>query len=195
MIDETSNDQAKLMHPEQHDANLKAYEKYIEHLQRVGTADSQLYDRSLLTLSSGFLVLTLTFTNNAIPLTEAKWLYALLASWVLFVLTIISVIATLMKGQQSILRQMQIGEILYLKNPVDKIKENLETESERISQRTMNLNKLNGCLFIFAVVLLTSFMIINVSTNKDAMSKESVIPQVEQTPKVEQSDSGYRSTK
>jgi len=73
------------------------WELYSEHKKQAWEdiqKSTDSYDQSLLTLSSGGLGVSIAFIKDLVPLYDAVWLCLLYVSWALFVLTILSTVAS-----------------------------------------------------------------------------------------------------
>jgi len=79
----------------------EGYLRFIEDTNKREMSNAETYDRALLTLSSVLLGLSLTFTQNVVPLHTASKLWLLIGSWALFATTIIIVMASFIYGQHS----------------------------------------------------------------------------------------------
>lgn len=135
-----------------------AYKTCVDDLNRRQMSNSETYDKSLLTLSSAFLGLSLTFIQQVVPLASAKCLGLLYASWGLFTLSIVLTIASFIYGQ-SVLAELVDGA----KNYFLEGKKEEDARSKVLSGRVAVLNTFNGVVFITAVVSLTVFVGWNVA--------------------------------
>lgn len=52
------------------------------------------FDKSMLTLSSGALGVSLAFIKDIVPLGQAAWIFLLLASWIAFALCIVTTVVS-----------------------------------------------------------------------------------------------------
>ena len=138
--------------------NYEGYKACIDDLNRRQMSNSETYDKSLLTLSSAFLGLSLTFIQNVVPLADGKCLLLLYLSWGLFALTIILTIVSFIYGQ-SVLEELKDGAKKYF------IEGNREEDkrSAVLSRRLAALNTIDGVVFILAVISLTLFVGLNVA--------------------------------
>ena len=173
----------------------KGYFRFIEDTNKREMSNSETYDRALLTLSSVLLGLSLTFTQNVVPLFSASYLWLLIISWSLFALTIIIVIASFIFCQHSFKRLKDGAVKYYLEGDTS-----TNELSEEISATIRKINTLSGVTFIAAVILFTVFVGINVNggnivstkTNYEEKSQPSSTYQQQQskpTPKPEQPQS------
>lgn len=102
----------------------EGYKACIDDLNHRQMSNSETYDKSLLTLSSAFLGLSLTFIQNVVPLNSGKCFFLLYLSWGLFALTVILTIASFIYGQY-VLEELRVGAKKYF------IEGNKEEEDER----------------------------------------------------------------
>jgi hypothetical protein len=134
------------------------YRRFLEDVDRREMSNADTYDKSLLSLSSAFLGITLTFTQNVVPIETAKCISLLLASWVLFSLTIIVVLGSFIYGQSAIRTLKTMARAFYLDGDLT-----LNENSEKISTRIFVLNSVTGLLFILAVLSFTTYIGLNVT--------------------------------
>lgn len=137
--------------------NYEGYKACLDDLNQRQMSNSETYDKSLLTLSSAFLGLSLTFIQNVVPLADGKCLLLLYVSWGLFALTIILTIASFIYGQ-SVLEELKVGAKKYFIEG----KREEDERSKVLSRRLTTLNTVDGIVFIVAVVSLTVFVGLNV---------------------------------
>jgi hypothetical protein len=70
-------------------------------------ANYESLDKSILTLSSGALALSVTFIKDLVPIAASVWSFALYVSWLMFVLAIISTLASALVSQAAHERQLE----------------------------------------------------------------------------------------
>jgi hypothetical protein len=154
----------------------EGYFRFIEDTNKREMSNAETYDKSLLTLSSVLLGLSLTFTQNVVPLQTATKLWLLLCSWALFSFTIIIVMVSFIYAQNAFHRLKLGARKYYLEG--DSSSNNL---SEQIYNNIRNINALSGMSFIIAIVLFTVFVGINVS-GESIVSKDKKQEEISQTP-------------
>ena len=93
----------------------KLYNKTRDELLAKQMSNSETYDRSMLSLSSAFLALSITFIKDIVPVKESLCTWLLYLSWGLFALTIIVVFLSFIYGQKGIKRLLAGAEEYYLK--------------------------------------------------------------------------------
>ena len=133
--------------------------------------DQAEYDKQLLTLSAGFLVLSLAFLKDIVPLNHAAHLWAL---YLAFSLIGGCVWLVLISYQYSIHGQIRLakywklkGEILSAgsekKREIEASLRRLWNQIDRHSRQVRRLNLLSGGLFLIGVAFLVGFVISNIS--------------------------------
>jgi hypothetical protein len=140
----------------------EGYLRFIEDTNKREMSNAEAYDRALLTLSSVLLGLSLTFTQNVVPLSNDSKLWLLIGSWSLFAFTIVSVIVSFIYGQHSFKRLKEGARRFYLEGDTS-----ANELSEQISDAIRCVNTLSGLSFITAIVLFMIFVCINVSGGND----------------------------
>ena len=135
----------------------RLYEQTKAELVSKQVANSTSYDTAILTLSSAFLALSVTFVKDVVaPLSEATLLWVLFASWCSFTGAIISTVSSFMVGQAGYSQLIGAAERYYLKG-----ESTAHEVSVRIAKRIEHLNLLNGGLFIVGTALTLVFTVSN----------------------------------
>lgn len=150
--------------------NAEGYKAYIEDLNKREMSNSETYDKSLLTLSSAFLGLSLTFTKDVIPFENANYIILLFVSWGLFALTIILTISSFIYSQR-VTRQLKKSAREYF---IEGKKETNEL-SITLAKRQEQLNTSCGVIFIIAVILLTSFIALNMTRDRQQIETDTIL--------------------
>jgi hypothetical protein len=128
-------------------------------------SNSEAYDKAILTLSSGFLALSLSFIKEILPAGSITWTGLLYASWVLLALAIISTVISFRVSNAAIEGQLGQAQRYYQEKD-----ENAYTKS-KLSRSVDWLNNVSGGLFIFGVVLTVVFVILNFTEEKSMSNK------------------------
>ena len=81
---------------------VRVYEKIRDELSKIQTSNAENFDRSILTLSSAGLGISLVFLDKLINISNAQFKLLLYLAWILFVLTIITTLASYIMGQKGI---------------------------------------------------------------------------------------------
>jgi hypothetical protein len=135
----------------------RLFERNKDELVAKQIANSTSFDTAVLTLSSAFLALSITFIKDVVaPLSEASALCLLYVSWILHCLALISTVASFMVGQSSYRALIAAAERYYLKEEADAYNVSVTT-----AKRLETLNNLNGGFFILGTVVLLVFVIAN----------------------------------
>ncbi len=132
------------------------YDKTREELLTQQRSNAETYDRSLLTLSSGLLGISLAFIKDVVPLAHAEYKWLLFLSWSGFALTIILTISSIIYGQYKIRKLLDLAERYYLNKEAT-----ARDESARISKKIDRFNIWSGSVFILAILFSISFVILN----------------------------------
>jgi hypothetical protein len=143
--------------------------------------DQAEYDKQLLTLSAGFLVLSLAFIKDVVPLNHAAHLWAL---YLAFILIGTCVCLVLFSYQYSIHAHLSVGSYWQHRSHVPhggkqtgrkRFQVGLRRLFRRIKRdekRTRRLNLLSGGLFLVGVFFLVGFVISNISRQALMSSSE-----------------------
>jgi hypothetical protein len=128
-------------------------------------SNSEAYDKAILTLSSGFLALSLSFIKEILPAGSIAWTGLLYASWVLLASAIVSTVTSFRVSNAAIERQLEQAHRYY------KEKDESAFTKSKLSRSVDWLNNISGGLFIFGVVLTVIFVILNFSEEKSMSNK------------------------
>ena len=153
----------------------KLYNKTRDELLAKQMSNSETYDRSLLSLSSVFLALSVTFIKDIVPVKESLCTWLLYLSWGLFALTIIVIFLSFVYGQKGIKQLLAGAEEYYLKGNKDAYK-----VSEEVSKYIDWFNLASGIIFIIAIISTISFVSINSGRGKSMAKETKTVTQSEQ---------------
>ena len=134
------------------------YKNYRDHLLTAQLSNSESLDKAILTLSTAFLGLSLSFIKDIVNISVATHVGLLQTSWVCFVVAIISTILSLISSQIAIDTQLEYARKYYL----DKIDEYLEKLNVS-AKITLYLNRLSAVAFVGAIVTTVAFALWNLS--------------------------------
>ncbi len=140
------------------------YYQFRDDLVKCQLSNDENYDKSVLSLSSAGLGLSLAFIRNLNPM-HCK--YLLILSWVLFAIAIIVTIISFRVSQFSIERQMEYAEEYYING-----KGEYHKKINPFSSITKRLNYSSGTAFILAVIFTVTFVSINLVKGDLKMSEE-----------------------
>lgn len=144
---------------------LELYQKTRDELLKQQLSNAETYDKSLLTLSSAFLGLSLTFIKDIVPLGQVQYLSVLFLSWFGFALVIVGTIWSFIYGQRVIKRLIEGARRYYLEGD-----RKAREESDEYSKKLDRANEFSGVVFIVSVILSVAFVFLNIQPEV-AMSK------------------------
>lgn len=144
--------------PSREDRIREANRRFIQEIKDKSDDD---FEKNLVYITSGTLILSLTFIEKVAPLTEALWIYSLILSWVLLAL---SLLINLISHQRVSKYSLQYIEEYQQGKSENEINVIIVRNNKKIS--TMN-NWAVG-LLIFGI----GFLIVYCSVNAYNMSKE-----------------------
>ena len=143
---------------EEQKRSTEIYDSFRDELYKRQLSNSEAYDRAILSLSSAGLAISLTFIKFIVPIEEATHLCVLKASWVLFLLSIISTVASFLIGNKGISRQLEYAEQYYIDGKAKAFnKFNIYACINTI------FNYISGILFLVALTSVVSFVILNLN--------------------------------
>lgn len=132
---------------------------YIEErklLVEAQQVSSQHFDKYVLSLSTGFLSLSVAFIKDIFPIGTIIHKEILVTSWVLFSTSILLTLVSFLVSQLAYRRQLQITEDYYVRED----KKALEAKN-RWSTATMGLNFSSAIVFVAAVATTVFFVSVN----------------------------------
>jgi hypothetical protein len=143
---------------EEQKRTLEIYDAYRDDLRKRQLSNTENYDKTILTLSSSGLALSLTAIKFAIPLATASYLCLIQGSWWLFGTTILISIIAYWVGNKALDTQLKIAEDYYSKG-------NEAAFSKKNWYSTANdwLNIGAGFTFLIATALIISFVTLNIN--------------------------------
>jgi len=151
-----NNQNASSKHEEQkYQVYLEERKSLIE--QKIEGATS--FDKSILTLSSGALGLSLLFIEKIAPEIKPGTTCLLVLAWVFFGLSILSTLISFLTSQSACDKQVEILEALFCEDAGDKSK----CGQNKYAYVTQLLNYGSIAIFIIGVIFLIVFSSINVS--------------------------------
>lgn len=140
--------------------DTEGYKNFIDDINKREISNAESFDKALLTLSSAFLGLSITFIKNIVALESASSIWVLYLSWALFAVTIVLTVLSFMYGQY-VIRQLKLGAKKYFIERDTSVND----LSERLSENIVKFNLATGTSFIIAVLTITIFVVINVESN------------------------------
>ena len=136
----------------------KKYQIYLDERKLLIDAEregARTFDKALLTLASGSFGFTLAFLNVLVPEPVNSSKYYLLISWILFALSIVSILLSFLTSQKSCREQIDISYDIIVKGLNDK-------KGNKWGKYTDILNLLAISFLILAFVFWGIFIFINI---------------------------------
>lgn len=121
----------------------------------------QQFDKYVLTLSTGFLSLSVVFLKDIFPHIEISHKGVLIISWILFTASILSTLLSFLASQQAYKQAIQITEDYYINGNDKALK--LKNHWGIV---TMILNLFSATFFVLAVITTIYFVSINFINTK-----------------------------
>lgn len=150
---------------EQQKRAIEIYDAYRDDLRKRQLSNNENYDKTVLTLSSSGLALSLTAIKFAIPLEKAKYLFLIQGSWWLFGATILISIIAYWISNKALDIQLKNAEDYYSKDNEDAF-----SKKNWYSDVNDWLNMTAGVTFIIATALIISFVTYNINYREFEMS-------------------------
>ena len=142
------------------------HDKLRDDLLKRQLSNNENYDKTIISLSSAGLALSLTAIKFVIPLNEAEYLWIIKLSWVLFLLTIICSLSAYLVGNRAINKQLSIAQDYYIKGLIS-----AQTAKNKFTKINSYFNNATGAFFIGAISCVIIFVILNLNGEK-IMTKE-----------------------
>lgn len=143
----------------------RLYERTKDELVFSQRSNSENFDKSILTLSSAGIGITVSFLSNIINISEASVIFFLYLSWFLFCAAITSTILSFLNSQRGIKLQLEYAEKYYLDGEEEYLK-----KDNKFSKRVEKLNNWSARSFISAIIFLIIFVIINITIGANKVS-------------------------
>jgi hypothetical protein len=136
----------------------KLLEKYREDVNKRSLSNTENYDRSILTLSSAMLGLSLAFIKDLANAESVECKFLLPASWMIFLLTIITVLVSFRVSESGLDQALRNAESYYRDGD-----QNAFSRQNIYGLINQKLNVLSGVLFALASLLTIIFVTLNFS--------------------------------
>lgn len=134
----------------------RLFERAKDELVSGQKVNAEQFDRSVLTLSTAFLALSMSFIREVVPSSEMILPYLLYASWFGFAASILLTLFGLLYGQRLFKTMIDAAERYYIQNDQDAFK-----VSEVLPRRLDRLNWAVGITFAGSVLCNVLFVIKN----------------------------------
>ncbi len=154
--DAQSKTDTTISHKEDSDERNRLFKEAYDELVKKQISNSENFDRSILTLSTSGLGISLAFIKDLVPLSTAHLKEALMLSWLLFAIAIISIMGSFITSQKAIMTQIDYSHKYYMQRDEEYL-----TKTNPWSAATIRLNYLAGASFILAISLTITFSVYN----------------------------------
>lgn len=151
---------------EQQKQAAEIFGSYKAEIDKRELSNTDNYDKSILTLSSAGLAISLTLIKDILPIEPASYLFLLYFAWGFFGLSITTTIISFLISNKALQYQLDVAERYYIFGD-----ENAFNAPNRWLSATMWLNRSSGTFFVSAIASVIIFGMINFS-KRNAMSEE-----------------------
>lgn len=134
-------------------------------------SSSENFDKSVLTLSSGGLAVSLGFLKDFIPIDKSLWAWALYTSWGALTTATVVTMLSFLASARALDYQQEAGQLYYQCGDDSKIYGN---PWDRV---VIWMNRLSGGSFIVGVILTTVFVAINLQRGQEMKNQRPGISQ------------------
>lgn len=131
---------------------MDVYRQICDQIEGGRRSGSEEYDKAILTLSSGFLAISIAFVKDVVPLAHIVWMPALIISWMLFAAAVLSTLISFVVSQHAYDVQKRNLDGYFLHNV-----EEACNRPNRLATVTTVLNYFSGLCFVAAVILTIVF--------------------------------------
>lgn len=138
------------------DDRTRLYERTRDDLLKRQLSNSENFDKSILTLSTAALAISLTFIRYVVPFKTAVHTWILEASWLLFVGAIVTTLSSFLLSQRAIKTQLVYAERYYLNG-----KHEFLTRRSLSARLTDLASVVSATLFVLAIIGLVIFVSFN----------------------------------
>ncbi|MBW2187406.1 MAG: hypothetical protein JRG71_13725 [Deltaproteobacteria bacterium] len=154
---------------EEQKRSIEIYDSFRDELYKRQLSNTENYDKSILTLSSAGLAISLTFLRSVVPLESAEYLWLAKASWICFLVSIILSLIAYLISNAAISKQLSIAEDYY----VNKI-QSAFNQKNILSELNNMLNYAVGLLFGLAIIAIVIFVTLNLKQGDTKMSDKKI---------------------
>lgn len=130
-------------------------------------ANSDKYDNTILTYSTGALALSLSFIKDIVPLASAHSIWTLKASWVCLALSLLMMLASFYIGQTANRQSVEFAREYFI-DGIEASRNKRAWPEKSLSW----LNRLAGAAFFAGILLTTAFVWINVQEHPTMTDKK-----------------------
>jgi hypothetical protein len=150
------------------------YERAKDELVAAQRANAEQFDRAVLSLSAGFLALSVSFMKDVVPFSDMVHGWLLYLSWICFASVISLTLLGMLYGQRILKRLMSAAEQYYVHGKAE-----AWHLSETLPRRIDQINVAVGVLFAAAVFVTVLFVILNLTEREMSEKSGTVTPRVE----------------
>ncbi len=150
---------------EEQKRSIEIYDSFRDELLKRQLSNTENYDKSILTLSSAGLAISLTFLKFVVPVEQAQSIYLVQISWISFLLAIIISLVAYLTSNAAITQQLSIAEDYYVKKLASAF-----NKKNWLSIINNWLNYVVGLLFAAAITSVVLFVITNIKSQDLTMS-------------------------
>lgn len=154
---------------EEQKRSIEIYDSFRDELLKRQLSNTENYDKSILTLSSAGLAISLTFLKLLVPISEAQELWLMKTAWVCFLLSILLSLIAYLVSNAAITKQLEIAEDYYVNSY-----QSAFNKKNVLSHLNNWLNKIVGLFFAAAITTIVVFVIININSENKVMSDNKV---------------------
>ncbi len=185
----TTDDDLIVQTEEEKKQSIEFFNSFRDESWKRQLSNTESFDKTVLTLSSAGLALSLTFLKLIVPVDKADYLWLLKTSWICFLLAIIFSLGAFIISNKAINRQLQIAEDYYVNR-----KASAFNQQNWFSIINNWLNNFVGLNFVFAITTVVIFVILNLKQGDPSMGDENskittstLVPGLEsaETPKMQ----------
>ncbi|ELL3760451.1 hypothetical protein ACJLUZ_002144 [Vibrio cholerae] len=146
---------------------IEIYDSFRDELLKRQLSNTENYDKSILTLSSSGLAISLTFLDALVPIEQAAHLWLMKTSWWCFLFSIICSLLAYLVSNAAISKQMSIAEDYYVNKS-----QSAFNKCHWLSKLNNHLNYAVGLLFVLAISSVVLFVTLNLRQEEIIMSKQ-----------------------
>ena len=136
------------------DEARKLYGEFLSEAHKRELSGSENFDKSVLTLSSAGLGLSVSFLKDQVPVNPDVVQWLLYGSWALFAIATVSTMSSFLTSGKAIQHQKTIAEKFYIQGDADAF-----DAPNSWNSRTTWLNRISAGTFGSALVLTIAFIV------------------------------------
>lgn len=157
----------------------KIYDDARADLLKRDLSNTENFDKSILTYSSAGLALSLGFLKDFVSMHTATYPWLLYCSWMLFVLAILTTLASFLISQRGIDQQLKTIYSYYMEGNATAI-----DERNKYSEWLHYSSYIAGAAFLVALTLTTLFVAINLDKEPSMSDQNSLINKGASVPQI-----------